>query len=161
MVTAAFIDKDQAAGRANTTLIHKLGIKASLPTAYEGQPDQMAFENWLSLLLRFFRIHQLDILKEAQDCPHLKILGQSLKEGVLTYFQECYQKFLELGEAWDFHKAILDLCDYYLYKSMLFITACKFEMLLHCNHSTQALYDELSTQVACMVESALDYQFQL
>ena len=114
MLRVAFIDKDWAAGRVNTTLIHKLGIKASLPTAYEGQPDQTAFENWLSLLPRFFSIHQLDILNEAQDCTCLKILGQSLKEGVLTYLWQCYQKFLELGEAWDFHKAILDLCDCYL-----------------------------------------------
>ena len=90
MLSVVFIDEDQAAGQLNTTPIHKLGIKLSLPKAYEGQPDQTAFENWLSLLLRFFRIHQLDILNEAQDHARLEILGQSLKEGAHTYFQECY-----------------------------------------------------------------------
>src|SRR5258706_14189619 len=92
MLTVAFIDKDRAAGRANTTPIHKLGIKASLPKSYEGQPDQTAFENWLALLLRFFRIHQLDVLNEAQDRARLEILGQSLGERVLSCFRERHQK---------------------------------------------------------------------
>ncbi len=157
MLTVAFINKDQAAGRANTTPIHKLGIKSSLPKAYEGQPDQTTFENWLSLLLRFFRIHQLDMLNKAQDRTRLEILGQSLKEGTHTYFQECYQKFLELGEAWDFCEAILDLRDCYLYKSTPFIAARKFETLMQGNHDVQALYDNLTTQVACMVEHPSDY----
>ncbi len=161
MLTVAFIDKDRAAGRANTTPIHKLGIKSSLPKAYEGQPDQTAFENWLSLLLRFFRIHQLDVLNEAQDRARLEILGQSLKEGAHTYFQECYQKFLELGEAWDFREAILDLCDRYLYKSTPFIAACKFEMLMQGNRDVQALYDDLTMQAARMVEHLSDYHFRL
>ncbi len=88
MLMVAFIDEDWAAGRVNTMPIHKLGIKSSLPKAYKGQPDQTAFENWLSLLLGFFRIHQLDILNEAQDCARIEILGQSLKEGAHTYFRE-------------------------------------------------------------------------
>src|SRR5258706_10127811 len=161
MLTVAFIDKDRAAGRSNTTPIHKLGIKSSLPKAYKGQPDQTAFKNWLSLLLGFFRIHQLDVLNEAQDRAHLEILGQSLKEGAHTYFRECYQKFLELGEAWDFCEAILDLCDRYLYKSTLFIAAHKFEMLMQGNCDAQALYDDLTTQAACMVEHPSDYHFRL
>ena len=88
MLTVMFIDEDCAAGQANTTPIHKLGIKLNLPKAYKGQPDQMVFENWLSLLLGFFRIHQLDVLNKAQDCACLEILGQLLKEGTHTYFQE-------------------------------------------------------------------------
>ena len=160
MLTVAFIDEDRAAGRANTTPIHKLGIKASLPTAYEGQPDQTAFENWLALLLGFFRIHQLDVLNEAQDRARLEILGQSLKEGALTYFRERYQKFLESGEAWDFREAILDLRDRYLYKSTPFHAARKFETLVQGNRDAQALYDELSTQAARMIEYPSDYQFR-
>jgi len=161
MLTVTFIDKDWAAGQANMTPIHKLGIKASLPKSYEGQPDQMAFENWLALLLGFFRIHQLDILNEAQDHAHVEILGQVLSEGTLTYFQEHHQKFMEVGENWDFREAILDLCDHYLYKITPFMAACKFEMIMQGNHDTQALYNDLSTQVAHMVEYPSDYHFRL
>ena len=161
MLTVVFIDEDRAAGQANTTPIHKLGIKSNLPKAYEGQPDQTAFENWLSLLLGFFRIHQLDVLNKAQDRARLKILGQSLKEGAHTYFRERHQKFLEIGEAWDFREAILDLRDRYLYKSTPFIAARKFETLMQGNRDAQALYDDLSTQAARMIEYPSDYHFRL
>src|SRR5258706_10060381 len=161
MLTVAFIDKDWAAGQANTMPIHKLGIKASLPKSYEGQPDQTAFENWLALLLGFFRIHQLDVLNEAQDRARVEILGQSLGEGALTYFWECHQKFMEVGENWDFREAILDLRDRYLYKITPFAAACKFETIMQGNRDTQALYDDLSTQAARMVEYPSDYHFRL
>ena len=161
MLSVTFIDEDQAAGRANTTPIHKLGIKSSLPKAYEGQPDQTAFENWLSLLLGFFRIHQLDVLNETQDRAHLEILGQSLKEGAHTYFREQHQKFLELGRRWDFREAILDLRDRYLYKSTPFIAARKFGTIMQGSRDAQALYDDLTTQAARMIEYPSDYQFRL
>ena len=161
MLTVAFIDEDRAAGRANTTPIHKLGIKASLPKAYEGQPDQTAFENWLSLLLGFFRIHQLDVLNDAQDRARIEILGQSLKEGALTYFRERHQKFLELAEPWDFREAILDLRDRYLYKNTPFMAARKFETIMQGNRDAQALYDDLTTQAARMIEHPSDYHFRI
>ena len=161
MLTVAFIDEDRAAGRANTMPIHKLGIKASLPKSYEGQPDQTAFENWLALLLGFFRIHQLDVLNEAQDRARLEILGQSLGEGALTYFRERHQKFMEVGENWDFREAILDLRDRYLYKITPFMAAHKFKTIMQGNHDAQALYDDLSTQAARMVEYPSDYHFRL
>ncbi len=101
------------------------------------------------------------MLNKAQDRAHLEILGQSLKEGAHTYFQERYQKFLELGEAWDFCEAILDLRDRYLYKSTLFIAVHKFETLMQGNRDTQALYDDLTMQVAHMVKHPSDYHFQL
>jgi hypothetical protein len=75
MLSVAFISEAQAAGHVDTVPLHKLGINSPLPKVYEGQPDQTNFENWLSLLLGFFRIHQLDVLNEVQDCVHLEILG--------------------------------------------------------------------------------------
>jgi hypothetical protein len=88
MLAIAFLDEAQAAGCVNSIPLHTLGIKAALPKPYEGQPDQTGFENWLSLLLGFFRIHQLDVLTEVQDCTHLEILGQSLISRALTFFWE-------------------------------------------------------------------------
>ena len=117
MLSVAFIDEAQATGQEDSVPLHKLGIKYTLPKAYEGQPDQTTFENWLSLLLGFFRIHQLDILNEVQDRACLEILGQALKESAQTYFQERHQKIQERGEVWDFREAILDLRDMYLYKN--------------------------------------------
>ena len=161
MLSVAFISDTQAANRAETTPLHKLGIKSPLPKPYEGQPDQTAFENWLSLLLGFFRIYQLDVLNEAQDCARLEILGQSLSGNAHTYFRERYQKFLEQGESWDFREAILDLRDRYLYKSTPFIAARKFETLSQGNRDSQALYDDLTTQAARMIENPSDYHFRL
>jgi hypothetical protein len=80
---------------------------------------------------------------------------------VHTYFWEHHQKLLEQGEIWDFWEAILDLCDRYLYKSTPFIAACKFKTLMQGNHDVQALYDEMTTQAAHMIEYLLDYHFQL
>ena len=60
MLRSSFIDESTAAGRmGHTILVHKLGIKTRLPKCYEGEPDPTVFKNWLSLLLGFFRIHQL------------------------------------------------------------------------------------------------------
>ena len=161
MLSVAFISEAQAAGHVDSVPLHKLGIKSTLPKLYEGQPDQTLFENWLSLVLGFFRIHQLDVLNEAQDRARLEILGQALKDNAHTYFRERHQKFLEQNEQWDFREAILDLRDRYLYKNTPFITARKFETIMQGNRNAQALYDDLSTHTACMVEHLLDYHFQL
>ena len=161
MLSVAFIDEDQAAGRVNTVPLHKLGIKSTLPKAYEGQPDQTTFESWLSLLLGFFRIHQLDVLNEVQDRARLEILGQALKEGAHLYFQERHQKIQEQGEVWDFREAILDLRDRYLYKNTPFIAARKFETITQGSRDAQALYDDLTTQAARMIEHPSDYHFRL
>jgi hypothetical protein len=161
MLSVAFVSEAQAAGRVDTVPLHKLGIKAALPKAYEGQSDQTSFENWLSLLLGFFRIHQLDVLNEIQDRARLEILGQVLKDSAHTYFRERHQKFLEQGESWDFREAILDLRDRYLYKNTPFMAARKFETLMQGNRDAQALYDDLSTQAARMVEHPSDYHFRL
>jgi len=126
----AFISEAQAAGRTDTVPLHKLGIKSPMPKAYEGQSDQTSFENWLSLLLGFFRIHQLDVLNEVQDRACLEILGQSLKDSRHTYFREKHQKLLEQGEVWDFREAILDLRDRYLYKSTPFVAPRKSETIM-------------------------------
>ena len=99
MLSVAFIDEAQAAGRVNPVPIHKLGIKFTLPEAYEGRPDHTTFENWLFLLLGFFRIHQLDILNEVQDRARLEILGQASKDRAQTYFRERHQMFLEQGSV--------------------------------------------------------------
>ena len=97
MLSVAFISEAQAAGRVDTVPLHKLGIKATLPKAYEGQSDQTSFENWLSLLLGFFRIHQLDVLNETQDRARLEILGQALKDSAHTYFRERHQSSWNKG----------------------------------------------------------------
>ena len=68
MLAIAFFNEAQAAGCVDTIPAHKLGIKSPLPKPYKGEPDQMLFKNWWSLLLGFFRIYHLDILTEAQDC---------------------------------------------------------------------------------------------
>jgi hypothetical protein len=161
MLSVTFISEAQAAGRADTVPIHKLGIKSSLPKPYEGQPDQTVFENWLSLLLGFFRIHQLDVLNEVQDRARLEILGQALKDGAHTYYRERHQKFLEQGEPWDFREAILDLRDRYLYKITPFMAARKFETVMQGNRDAQALYDDLTTQAARMIEYPSNYHFRL
>jgi hypothetical protein len=161
MLSVAFISEAQVASRVDTVPIHKLGIKSPLPKAYEGQPDQTSFENWLSLLLGFFRIHQLDVLNEVQDHARLEILGQSLKDNAHTYFRERHQKLLEQGESWDFREAILDLRDRYLYKNTPFVAARKFETLMQGTRDAQALYDELTTQASRMVEYPSDYHFRL
>jgi hypothetical protein len=161
MLSVAFVSEAQAAGHVDTVPLHKLGIKSTLPKAYEGQSDQTSFENWLSLLLGFFRIHQLDVLNEVQDRARLEILGQALKDSAHTYFRERHQKFLEQGELWDFREAILDLRDRYLYKNTPFMAARKFEMLMQGNRNAQALYDDLSTQAARMVKHPSDYHFCL
>ena len=161
MLSVVFISEEQAAARAETVPLHKLGIKSSLPKAYEGQPDQTVFENWLSLLLGFFRIHQLDVLNEVQDRARLEILGQPLKDNAHTFFREHYQKILEQGELWDFREAILDLRDRYLYKNTPFVAARKFETIIQGSRDAQALYDELSTQAARMIEYPSDYHFRI
>jgi hypothetical protein len=96
MLRSSFIDEATAAGwRGQTIPVHKLGIKTGLPKGYEGDPDLTVFENWLSLLLGFFRIHQLDVLNEGQDRTRLEILGEALKEKAHTYFREWMGQFLE------------------------------------------------------------------
>src|SRR5882757_3563051 len=161
MLSVAFVSEAQAAGRVDTVPLHKLGIKSTLPKAYKGQSDQTSFENWLSLLLGFLRIHQLDILNEVQDRACLEILGQALKDSAHTYFWERHQKFLEQGESWHFREAILDLRDCYLYKNTPFMAAHKFETLMQGNRDAQALYDDLTTQAARMIEHPSDYHFRL
>jgi len=161
MLSVAFISEAQATCRVDTVPLHKSGIKSPLPKPYDGQPDHIGFESWLSLLLEFFRIHQLDVLNKVQDRARLEILGQSLKDKMHTYFREQHQKFLEQGGAWDFREAILDLRDRYLYKSAPFVAARKFETLMQGNRDAQARYDELTTQAALMIEYPSDYHFRL
>jgi hypothetical protein len=162
MLRSSFIDEATAAGRRGHTIpVHKLGIKTGLPKGYKGDPDLTVFKNWLSLLLGFFRIHQLDVLNEGQDRTHLEILGQALKEKAHTYFRERMGQFLERGETWDFREAILDLRDRYLYKSTPFTAAQKFNTIKQGNRDMQALYDDLTMQAARMIEYPSDYQFRL
>ena len=161
MLRSSFIDDATAAGRMGHTIpVHKLGIKTGLPKCYEGEPDPTVFENWLSLLLGFFRIHQLDVLNEGQDRTRLEILGQALKGKAHTYFRERMGQFLEQGANWDFREAVLDLKDRYLYKSTPFTAAQLFDTIKQGNKDTQALYDELTTQAARMIEYPSDYQFR-
>ncbi len=68
---------------------------------------------------------------------------------------------MEVGEQWDFWEAILDLRDWYLYKSTPFIAAPKFETIMQGNRDSQALYDDLSTQAVCMIKRPTDYHFRL
>ena len=162
MLRSSFIDEATAAGRRGHTIpVHKLGIKTGLPKGYEGDPDPTVFENWLSLLLGFFRIHQLDVLNEGQDRTRLEIMGQALKDKAQLYFRERMGQIHERGETWDFREAILDLRDRYLYKSTPFTAAQKFNTIKQGSKDTQALYDDLTTQAARMVEYPSDYQFRL
>ena len=162
MLASSFIDKATAAGcMGHTVLVHKLSIKTSLLKCYEGDSDPVAFENWILLLLGFFRIHQLDILNEGQDRTRLEILGQALVGKAHTYFQEQFGSFLECGETWDFREAVLNLRECYLYKSTLFAAAQCFESIKQGSKDTQALYNNLMTQAAHMIEYPLDYQFRL
>jgi hypothetical protein len=162
MLASSFIDEATAAGRMGHTVpVHKLGIKTGLPKCYEGDPEPVTFENWLSLLLGFFRIHQLDVLNEGQDRTRLEILGQALAGKAHTYFRERFGSFLELGETWDFREAILDLRERYLYKSTPFSAAQRFESIKQGSRDTQALYDDLTTQAARMIEYPSDYQFRM
>ena len=162
MLRSSFIDEATAAGRMGHTIpVHKLGIKTGLPKCYKGEPDPTVFENWLSLLLGFFRIHQLDVLNEGQDRTHLEILGQALKEKAHTFFRERMGQLLEQGVNWDFREAILDLKDCYLYKSTPFTAAQWFDTIKQGSKDTQALYDDLTTQAAHMIEYPSDYQFRL
>ena len=57
MLSVALISEAQATIRVDTIPLHRIGIKLLLPVPYRGQPDQTLFEDWLSLLLRFFRTH--------------------------------------------------------------------------------------------------------
>jgi len=162
MLRSSFIDEATAAGwRGHTVPVHKLGIKTGLPKGYEGEPDPTIFENWLSLLLGFFRIHQLDVLNEGQDRMRLEILGQALKDKAHTYFRERMGQFLERGEAWDFRGAIMDLKDRYLYKITPFTASQKFSTIKQGSKDTQALYDELTTQAARIIEYPSECQFRL
>jgi hypothetical protein len=162
MLASSFIDEATAAGRMGHTVpVHKLGIKTGLPKCYEGDPEPVTFENWLSLLLGFFRIHQLDVLNEGQDRTRLEILGQALAGKAHTYFRERFGSFLERGETWDFREAILDLRERYLYKSTPFSAAQRFESIKQGSRDTQALYDDLTTQAARMIEYPSDYQFRM
>lgn len=162
MLRSNFIDEATAAGRMGHTIpVHKLGIKTGLPKCYKGEPDPTVFENWLSLLLGFFRIHQLDVLNEGQDRTHLEILGQALKEKAHTFFRERMGQLLEQGVNWDFREAILDLKDCYLYKSTPFTAAQWFDTIKQGSKDKQALYDDLTTQAAHMIEYPSDYQFRL
>jgi len=162
MLRSSFIDEATAAGRMGHTIpVHKLGIKTGLPKCYEGEPDPTTFENWLSLLLGFFRIHQLDVLNEGQDRTRLEILGQALKDKAHTFFRERMGQFLEQGLPWDFRDAILALKDRYLYKSTPFTAAQRFNTIKQGSKDTQALYDDLTTQAARMIEYPSDYQFRL
>ena len=161
MLSAAFISKAQAAVRVDTLPLYKLGIKSLLPAPYGGQPDPTLFENWLSRLLGFFRIHHLDVLNEAQDRTRLEVLGRALKGSPRIYFWERYQRFMEQREVWDFREAILDLRDRYLYKNAPLIAACKFATTIQGNRNVQALYDDLTTQAACMIEYPSDYHFRI
>ena len=68
---------------------------------------------------------------------------------------------MEQHEVWDFREAILDLCDRYIYKNALLIAACKFATTIQGNHNAQALYDDLTTQAACMIEYPSDYHFRI
>ena len=161
MLRSSFIDEATAAGRMGHTIpVHKLGIKTGLPKCYEGEPDTTVFENWLSLLLGFFRIHQLDVLNEGQDRTRLEILGQALKGKAHTYFRERMGQFLEQGVNWDFREAVLDLKDCYLYKSTPFTAAQQFNTIKQGSRDMQALYDDLTTQAAHMIEYPSDYQFR-
>ena len=160
MLSAAFISKAQAAVRVNTLPLYKLGIRPSLPTPYGGQPDPTSFENWLSRLLGFFRIHHLDVLNEAQDRTRLEVLGRALKGSPRIYFWERYQRFMGQCEVWDFREAILDLRDRYLYKNAPLIAACKFATTIQGDRDVQALYDDLTTQAACLIEYPSDYHFR-
>ena len=162
MLESSFINKVTAAGcMGHTVPVHKLGIKTGLPKCYEGDPDPVAFENWVSLLLGFFRIHQLDVLNKGQDRTHLEILGQALSGKAHTYFREQFGSFLEHGDTWDFREAILDLRERYLYKSMPFAAAQHFESIKQGSRDTQVLYDDLTTQAARMIEYPSNYQFRL
>ena len=135
MLSAAFISEAQATVHVDTLPLYKLGIKLSLPAPYGGQPDPTSFENWLSRILGFFRIHHLDMLNKAQDRTHLEVLGRALKGSPLIYFWERYQRFMGQCEVWDFREAILDLRDRYLYKEAPFIAACKFVTTIQAGQS--------------------------
>ena len=90
MLSVALISEAEAAVRVDTIPLHKLGIESLLLAPYRGQPDPTSFEDWLSRLLGFFRIHHLDVLNEAQDRTRLEILGRALKGSPRIYFWESY-----------------------------------------------------------------------
>jgi hypothetical protein len=55
----------------------------------------------------------------------------------------------------------LDLRDRYLYKITPFMAARKFETVMQGNRDAQALYDDLTTQAARMIEYPSNYHFRL
>ena len=90
----------------------------------------------------------------------MEILGQALKDKAHTYFRERMGQFMEQGASWNFREAILDLKDRYLYKSTPFTAAQRFNTIKQGSRDTQALYDDLTTQAARMIEYPSDYQFR-
>jgi hypothetical protein len=103
----------------------------------------------------------LDVLNEGQDRTRLEILGQAPAGKAHTYFRERFGSFLERGETWDFREASLDLRERYLYKSTPFSAAQHFKSIKQGSRDMQALYDDLTTQAARMIEYPSDYQFRM
>jgi hypothetical protein len=116
----------------------KLGIKFKLPEPYNGWLNIDNFENWLSLLVLWLKMYNLDRINPHIDLMRVQLLCQMLKGCALGFYQTCLVEVCNAGETMSFRGTILIMKEWFLHQAAALDTAQKFknvtQVLKTCKH---------------------------
>ena len=129
----------------------KMGIKLEMPAPYSGSSDLMVFEEWLTQLLAWLTIQQLDVLEPGQNSIQLNILSLALKDRALTFFKNKRDDYVARAVPYDFRHAILDLRDRFLHKHSALTAQARYKSMTQGNKSMKTLFEDLMDEADRLV----------
>jgi Zinc knuckle len=156
-----FVTKQTAALQPERMPLGKMGIKIEAPAPYSGSSDLSVFEEWLTQLLAWLQIQQLDVLESSQNSLRLNILSLTLKERALSFFKGRQDEHIISAKAYDFRHAILDLRDRFLHRHTALVAQSKYRAMTQGSKSVQTLFEDLMEEADRLVCFPSSYELKL
>ena len=145
MLRKAFITEEEAARRGDTVNLSKLGVKLHAPNTYDGKGDPVAFENWLTKVLGWLTMMNLNVKSPEMNQVRIHMLSQLLDGKALIYYQNRMER-LALGEVWAFESAITELKERFLRGSNIMDASRRYDEMTQGTRDVQTLVEELWTE---------------
>jgi hypothetical protein len=126
-----------------------------LPEKYDGNSSPDVLEDWILLVLRYFRLYGL--IRKSNDSIMVNMIGMFLSDTALEWFRSMVERDCK---PWSPPKVFYGLRDQFIHELELHKAANRFDALSQGKMDSEQLYQELVKLAQRMVESPSSYDLK-
>ena len=142
MLRKAFVSEEEAARRSEMVNLSRLGVKLPAPESYDGKGDPIVFENWLTKVLGWFNMMNLNAKTPEMNQLRVQMLSQLLTGKALTYYKQRTER-MKAGDEYQFEAAIVELKDRFLRGSSIMDASRRYDEMTQGTRDVQTLVEDL------------------